>query len=101
MTRDIFNQIAPGWYSFRHWSIFRSELEMLARRWQKGRLLNIGCAHGPDFLPFTRNFDLYGVDFSTEMLKLARKYAQKFNFAVSLSVADVSHLPYSDERANS
>ncbi len=97
MTRDIFNQIAPGWYSFRHWSIFRSELEMLARRWQKGRLLNIGCAHGPDFLPFTRNFDLYGVDFSTEMLKLARKYAQKFNFAVSLSVADVSHLPYADK----
>jgi len=97
VTRDIFNQIAPGWYSFRHWSIFRSELEMLARRWQKGRLLNIGCAHGPDFLPFTRNFDLYGVDFSTEMLKLARKYAQKFNFAVSLSVADVSHLPYADK----
>jgi len=97
VTRDIFNQIAPGWYSFRHWSIFRSELEMLAQRWQKGRLINIGCAHGPDFLPFTRSFDLYGVDFSTEMLKLARKYAQKFNFAVSLSVADVSHLPYADE----
>ena len=97
MTRDIFNQIAPGWYSFRHWSIFRSELEMLARRWQKGRLLNIGCAHGPDFLPFTQSFDLYGVDFSTEMLKLAQKYAQKFNFAVSLSVAEVSYLPYADE----
>jgi len=95
-NKDIFDQIASSWYNFRHWSIFRSELEMLARRWQKGRLLNIGCAHGPDFLPFTRNFDLYGVDFSTEMLKLARKYAQKFNFAVSLSVADVSHLPYAD-----
>ena len=97
MTRDIFNQIAPGWYSFRHWSIFRSELEMLARRWQKGRLLNIGCAHGPDFLPFTQSFDLYGIDFSTEMLKLAQKYARKFNFAVSLSVADVSYLPYADK----
>jgi len=96
-SKDVFNQIAPGWYNFRHWSIFRSELEMLAQRWQKGRLLNIGCAHGPDFLPFARSFDLYGVDFSTEMLKLARKYSQKFNFAVSLSVAEVSHLPYSDE----
>jgi|TARA_Y100000031_G_scaffold96083_1_gene105529 ubiquinone/menaquinone biosynthesis C-methylase UbiE len=96
-SKDIFNQIAPGWYSFRHWSIFRSELEMLAQRWQKGRLLNIGCAHGPDFLPFTQIFDLYGVDFSTEMLKLARKYSQKFKFPVSLSVSDVSHLPYADE----
>ncbi len=96
-TKDIFNQIAPGWYNFRHWSIFRSELEMLAKRWQKGRLLNLGCAHGPDFLPFKQHFELYGVDFSTEMLKFARKYSQKFSFAVSLSLADVSHLPYPDE----
>jgi len=52
MTTNIFNQIAPGWYNFRHWSIFRNELEALAHRWQKGKLLNLGCAHGPDFLPF-------------------------------------------------
>jgi len=96
-TKDVFDQIAPGWYNFRHWSIFRSELEELAQRWQKCRLLNLGCAHGPDFLPFTQGFDLYGVDFSNEMLKLARKYSQKFNFTVNLSLADVSHLPYTDE----
>ncbi len=96
-TRDIFNQIAPSWYNFRHRSIFRSELEELAQRWQKGKLLNIGCAHGPDFLPFKQHFELYGVDFSTEMLKFARKYSQKFNFAVSLALADASHLPYPDE----
>ncbi len=97
MTKDVFNQIAPGWYNFRHWSIFRQELEALAQRWQKGRLLNIGCAHGPDFLPFTRSFELYGIDFSSEMLKLAQRYAQKFKFAVNLSLADAGHLPYADE----
>ena len=96
MTIDIFNQIAPGWYNFRHWSIFRSELEALAHRWQKGSLLNIGCAHGPDFLPFRQNFDLYGVDFSTQMLRFARKYSQKFDFAVDLLLADVSQLPFTD-----
>jgi len=97
VTRDIFNQIAPSWYNFRHWSIFRKELEVLAQRWQRGRLLNIGCAHGPDFLPFRQGFDLYGVDFSTEMLRFARKYCQKFNFTVNLSQADVSCLSYADE----
>ena len=97
MTVNIFDQIAPSWYNFRHWSIFRNELEALAQRWQKGRLLNIGCAHGPDFLPFKQSFDLYGVDISTEMLKFARKYSQKFNFAVNLTLADASQLPYSDE----
>ncbi len=70
---------------------------MLAQRWQRGRLLNLGCAHGPDFLPFRQSFDLYGVDFSTEMLRFAQKYSRKFNLKVNLSLADVSHLPYHDE----
>jgi ubiquinone/menaquinone biosynthesis C-methylase UbiE len=97
VTKEIFNQIAPGWYNFRHWSIFRTELEELAQRWQHGRLLNIGCAHGPDFLPFKKGFELHGLDFSIEMLKHARRYSGKFEFAVSLVEADVRHLPYPDE----
>jgi SAM-dependent methyltransferase len=96
-NKEVFDQIAPSWYNFRHWSIFRSELEALARRWQKGKLLNLGCAHGPDFLPFRQGFDLYGVDFSSEMLKFARKYSQKFGFVANLSLADIRHLPYSDQ----
>ena len=96
VTRDVFNQIAPGWYNFRHWSIFRRELEELARRWNSGRLLNIGCAHGPDFLPFRHGFDLHGVDFSPEMLRLAQKYSGKFDFKVNLCLADVGHLPFAD-----
>jgi len=97
VTKNTFNEIAPGWYNFRHWSRFRSELETLAQRWQRGKLLNVGCAHGPDFLPFIKTFDLYGVDFSREMLKFARKYSEKFDFTVSLSLADVRHLPYADQ----
>jgi len=93
----IFDQIAPSWYSFRHWSRFKSELEALARRWQPGKLLNIGCAHGPDFLPFKQSFSLYGIDVSSEMLRFARKYSQKFDFLVNLSLADASYLPYADE----
>ena len=96
-NKYIFDQIAPSWYNFRHWSIFRTELEALAGCWQKGKLLNIGCAHGPDFLPFKDGFELYGVDFSAEMLKLAEKYAQKFGFAVELKLADVRKLPYPDK----
>lgn len=94
---EIFNRIAPSWYNFRHWSIFRTELEALARRWRKGKLLNVGCAHGPDFLPFKDGFELHGVDFSAEMLKFAEKYAKKFNLSVELALADVRQLPYPDE----
>jgi len=93
---DVFNQIAPGWYNYRHHSIFTEELDRLAGRWQKGRLLNLGCAHGPDFLPFKDNFKLYGVDFSDEMLRLAEKYSLKFNFNAELKLADIRQLPYPD-----
>ena len=95
--KDIFDEIAPGWYNFRHHSIFRTELEALAHRWQHGRLINIGCAHGPDFLPFKKGFELHGIDFSGEMIKLAQKYSAKFDFTVNLAVADARCLPYSEE----
>jgi ubiquinone/menaquinone biosynthesis C-methylase UbiE len=95
--RDIFNQIATSWYNYRHWTIFRHELETLAKEWGKGKLLNLGCGHGADFLPFAKSSELYGLDFSDEMLKLARKYAEKFNFKVNLTIADVCALPYDNE----
>ncbi len=95
--REIFNQISSGWYNFRHRSIFRTELEELVKRWRRGRLLNIGCGHGPDFLPFKQDFELHGMDFSTEMLKLAQKYSRKFKFTASLVEADACQLPYADE----
>ena len=71
---------------------------MLAQRWRSGSLLNLGCAHGPDFLPFAQSFQLYGVDFSREMLTFARRYSQKFNFTVDLSLADVNALPFQSEK---
>ncbi|MDP2729734.1 MAG: methyltransferase domain-containing protein [Dehalococcoidales bacterium] len=95
--KDIFNEIAPGWYNFRHWSIFRKELEALAERWQKGSLLNIGCGHGADFLPFRENFELYGLDFSARMLSFAVKYSRKFDFSTNLFLADASYLPFADQ----
>ena len=95
--KEIFDQMAPGWYGFRHHSIFRYELEELSRHWQKGRLLNVGSGHGADFLPFKDTFDLYGVDFSSEMIKLAHRYARKYRFSAHLQVADARQLPFADE----
>jgi len=110
MTQEVWNEIAGSWYGFRHHTIFRTELSELAKRWQKGRLLNIGCGHGPDFLPFVQsgitsksseleqnNFELYGIDFSVEMLRLAQKYAKKYSFSPYLALADARRLPFCDE----
>ncbi|MBM3166488.1 MAG: methyltransferase domain-containing protein, partial [Chloroflexi bacterium] len=95
-NQEVFNQIAESWYQVRHWSRFTRELSELALRWQKGKLLNIGCAHGPDFLPFKRGFNLYGIDFSIKMLEMAQKYAAKFDLQANLAIADAVHLPFAD-----
>lgn len=95
-NREVFDRIAESWYRVRHWPLLREELEDLARRWQGGRLLNIGCGHGPDFLPFRQGFELWGIDFSPQMLKQAQKYSIKFNFYVNLITADMLALPFPD-----
>mgnify|MGYP001094328052 CR=1 FL=1 len=95
-NREVFDQIAESWYRIRHWPLLSEELEDLARRWRGGKLLNVGCAHGPDFLPFTQGFELWGIDFSSQMLKQAQRYSLKFNFYVNLVAADMLSLPFPD-----
>jgi len=95
-NKKVFDEIAESWYRFRHWSRFTRELEEMATRWRQGKLLNVGCAHGPDFLPFKNNFELWGVDFSAQMLKLAQKYAAKFDLQVKLTLANATSLPCPD-----
>ncbi len=96
-NREIFDEIAESWYRLRHWSRFTKELSEMADRWQHGTLLNIGCAHGPDFLPFKDSFKLSGIDFSEQMIKLALKYTAKFKFEAGLAVADASCLPFTSK----
>jgi tRNA (uracil-5-)-methyltransferase TRM9 len=93
---SAFDAIAPAWYNFRHYTIFKTELEALSERWGKGDLLNLGCGHGADFLPFKDNFGLFGVDYSTGMLDSARRFAEKHGFQAKLAQADLRQLPYPD-----
>ncbi len=94
---NVYDGIAESWYRLRHWTRFKAELDALAQRWGSGKLLNIGCAHGPDFLPFKDKFDLWGLDSSPAMINLASKYSGKFKFTASLLVADAVSLPFSDK----
>ena len=92
----FYDQIAQSYYNYRHWTRWRAELDEMAQRWQRGRLLNIGCAHGPDFLPFKQGLELWGVDCSIELLKLAPRYCGKFQFQANLLLGDARCLPFPD-----
>ncbi|MCL2140355.1 MAG: class I SAM-dependent methyltransferase [Dehalococcoidia bacterium] len=91
-----FDIIAPSWYNFRHHTIFQAELRALAMRWQGGPLLNLGCGHGADFLPFKNGFELHGLDYSAGMLLQAERFASKHSLTLTLKQADLRVLPYPD-----
>jgi tRNA (uracil-5-)-methyltransferase TRM9 len=93
-NREVFDQIAESWYRVRHWPLLKGELEEVAARWQSGKLLNVGCAHGPDFLSFDQRFELWGVDSSPAMLKQALRYSAKFKLYVNITAADALFLPF-------
>ncbi len=96
-NREVFDQIAESWYRVRHWPLLKEDLDVLAARWQNGKLLNVGCAHGPDFLPFSQGFELWGVDSSTAMLRQGIRYSTKFKLYVNLAAADALSLPFADD----
>jgi tRNA (uracil-5-)-methyltransferase TRM9 len=96
-NRQVFDEIAESWYRVRHWPLLRDDLDALASRWQGGKLLNVGCAHGPDFLSFRQGFELYGVDSSPAMLRQGIRYSAKSMLYVNLMAADALFLPFPDD----
>ena len=95
-NREVFDEIAESWYRVRHWPLLRDDLDALAARWEGGKLLNVGCAHGPDFLSFRQGFELYGVDSSPAMLRKAIEYSGKFRCYANLAISDALSLPFAD-----
>lgn len=95
-NREAFDRIAESWYRVRHWPLLRLELEEMAARWHGGRLLNVGCAHGADFLPFKQSFELWGVDISPAMVRQGLRYSARRNLYVNLVSADAVALPFAE-----
>ena len=95
-NRDAFDDIAASWYNVRHWPLLHAELAEVATRWNSGRLINLGCGHGPDFLPMRDKFDLVGVDFSRQMLLQGRKYAKRRHISADTIQGDLIALPFGD-----
>jgi ubiquinone/menaquinone biosynthesis C-methylase UbiE len=95
-NKDVFDRIADSWYGFRHWPLLRKELEELATRWSGGHVVNLGCGHGADFIPFSTGFRLTGLDFSRGMLRQGRAYMEKHGFEATLVQGDLVALPFRD-----
>jgi len=63
------------------------------------KVLDLGCGSGRNFTSIVNsgfNGELYGVDFSGEMLKLAKENAKKLKIKINLLKSDASKLEFED-----
>jgi len=95
--RDVWNSIAESWNRFRR-RPFR-DFDKLVERIKipkTSAILEIGCGNARHLLYF-KEHDLYGLDFSFEMLKYARELSQKNGIKITLVQGDCRFLPFKSE----
>ena len=87
--QKIWDSIAVPWKTFRVKSL-KEVQEFLKDK--KGNILDLGCGTGRNFVKI--NGTIYGVDFSEQMLKYAKNYAEKNNIKIKLIKANITNLRF-------
>lgn len=95
----VWDEIAESWQKYRSQNTksfqdVQKFLKEIAEQ-NPGKVLDIGIGNARNFIQFkNKKFKLYGVDFSEEMLKQAKKTARNNNLKIILKKANVIKLPY-------
>lgn len=90
--KEVWNSIAEPWHRFRT-KPYEDSNKFLKNK--KGLILDLGCGSGRNFIA-GRKF--IGVDFSENMLRYAKEYAEKNDIEVCLIKADLMQLPLKADR---
>ena len=88
--QEIWNAIAPEWHTYKEIPSRLSE-EFLKK--QTGKVLDLGSGSGRHLTKIKKG-RMYLIDFSKEMIKLARKKAKAKKIPVKFQVSNISKLPY-------
>lgn len=88
---EIWNSIAKPWSEFRLKPV--DEVVNFLKD-KSGKILDLGCGNGKHFSNISGK--IYGVDFSENMLRFAREFAEKNNIKVDLIKSEACDLPFKD-----
>jgi ubiquinone/menaquinone biosynthesis C-methylase UbiE len=88
--RQVWNNIAEEWYNFKT-NPAEHVLDFLIDK--KGNILDLGSGAGRH-LTKIKNGKMYLVDFSKNMIKLAKKRAKEKGIEAEFSVAELGKLPF-------
>ena len=89
---EAWDEIAKPWKEFRTSPL--KEVKIFLKQ-QRGRILDMCCGSGRNFIK-TKGI-MYGIDFSSQQVKYAKKYAKKANTKVIVKKAYAYDLPFEDE----
>ena len=93
--KQTWNKIAPEWHEFKTTpSIAATEFINNS----KGKILDFGSGSGRNLLKLkkSKKHELYLVDFSDEMLKLAKKRAKKLGFKINTKTSKLEKTDFPD-----
>ncbi len=96
--KEIWDEIAEGWAHLRNKPV--DEVIEFANKVSNrpGKILDIGCGNGRNLVPFAKlNFECYGVDFSKNMIEIARKKFERLGLKCVFQTAHATDLPFKDE----
>jgi ubiquinone/menaquinone biosynthesis C-methylase UbiE len=95
--QQVWNKIAKPWSKYRNYPI-REVSKFLENK--KGKLLDLGCGSGRniDVEIINKNLlEYYGVDFSENMIELAKKKAKELGIKARLFCSNAEKLEFDDE----
>jgi tRNA (uracil-5-)-methyltransferase TRM9 len=89
---QVWDNIASEWFEFRK-NPSRSAEEFLKK--QKGKIIDFGSGAGRNLMKIKKG-KMYLVDFSKEMINLAKQKAKKQNIEAEFKVSRISRVSYKD-----
>lgn len=92
--REVWNRIAPEWYELKT-NPDKEVLRFLNK--QKGNILDFGSGAGRYFIDLKTKGKMWLVDFSREMIELAKKRARKLKIKAEFSVSDLQKTKFEDD----
>ena len=90
--QEIWEKIAPEWHKYKEKP---SKLSKEFLKKQTGNVLDLGSGSGRH-LTKIKNGEMFLVDFSKTMLKLAKQKAKKKSISAKFHEADITKLPFED-----
>lgn len=93
---ENWDKIAESWSENRQKPCYPEISGFLKNK--QGKILEIGCGNCRNLSVANKNSnELYGIDFSSEMIKEAEKYCKEHGMKVELKKASTENLPFPDD----